>query len=97
MTPGYICNMLEGLRRQIRLLSANTRFRGRLARVRRRYDGVVEGVASTLSIVVFVLSIACLTSMLVYVGYDSGSIDRKVLMHVIHLSLIHISEPTRPY
>ncbi len=86
MTPGYICNMLEGLRRQIRLLSANTRFRGRLARVRRRYDGVVEGVASTLSIVVFVLSIACLTSMLVYVGYESGSIDRKVLMHVIHIS-----------
>ncbi len=78
--------MFEGLHKRLRLLSLGPRFRGRLTRLSRRYDGLVEGMAKVLGVVVFITSLVCLTALLIYVGYDSGSVDRKLLMHVLHIS-----------
>ena len=78
--------MFERLRKGLRLLSRGSGFRGRVARTRRRYNGAVEFVARTLDVVVFVAAIVCVTCLLVYMGYDSGSVDRRMLIRLLHIA-----------
>ena len=76
--------MLEGFRHRQKFLLHASRLRGRVTRLRRRYDSAVERIARIFDLLVFIASIIALTSMLVYVGYDSGSVDRHLLLHVLH-------------
>lgn len=78
--------MFNNIREKIRLLSLGSTVRGRVSRLRRRYDTLVEGISSVLGIVVFITSIGCITSMLVYVGYDSSDVDKQLLMKLIYIA-----------
>ncbi len=78
--------MFDISRKRIRRLIRGTIFRGRLARMRRRYGNIVETVASALSVIVVITSAICLTCLLIYAGYDSSTVDRILLMRTLHIS-----------
>jgi len=78
--------MFDNFRKKIHLLSLGSGVRGRLSRLRRRYETLIEGISSALGLVVFIAAIGCLTCILVYVGYDSSDVDKRLLLRLIHIS-----------
>lgn len=51
----------------------------------RRYD-ITEGISRVASVAVYICALACLVSVIVYAGYDSSSVDRRLLTRILHVS-----------
>lgn len=77
--------MKEGLKSRVLRFVARKRLRGTLARVNKRYDNIVSDVEKIITPVLFVASLACLTTILIYVGFDSTAIDRKMLVRIMRV------------
>ena len=76
--------MNEGFRHKIARLAANSRIRGGYARFHRRYDTALSITERLLGGAVYVASLAVVVCMLLYSGFDSGAVDKKLLMRILY-------------
>lgn len=75
--------MNEGLKSRFLRFVAQRKLRGTLARVNHRYDSFVSGAERFITPVLFVASLACITTILIYAGFDSTTIDRRLLIRIM--------------
>ncbi len=75
--------MNEGLRHIIRHIVADSKRRGRFVRLRRRFTDTADTLSRILSIIVFVASLCVVVSLLLYAGFETGSVDKRMLMRVL--------------
>lgn len=63
---------------------AATRWRGRLARLRVRYDGATGLASRLLGAGVYVAAVATAVCLALYGGFDSSAMDRRILMRMLY-------------
>lgn len=78
--------MKRGIRKYALQRAAVERLRGRMARLRKRYDGVIDTSADVIEVLVYVAAAAVPVCLLLYGGFDSSALDRRVLMRVLYAS-----------
>ncbi|MCM1067561.1 MAG: potassium transporter [Muribaculaceae bacterium] len=70
----------------VRLMAADARLHGRMARISRRYSDVVGACLTGGGIAVYVASAAVVTGLVLYGGFDSSTLDRHLLMRGFHIA-----------
>lgn len=78
--------MSEGLIRRVRLWADLRRRSAGRKRLSYRFGRLGRGVAAVLSVLVFVASVAALTALVIYGGFDGSAVSRTVLRRILGAS-----------
>jgi len=50
----------------------------------RRYDGIIQACSGTLAVLVYVAAAAAPVCLLLYWGFDSSALDKRLLMRLLY-------------
>lgn len=77
--------MIQIVRQILRFIRCPERDSGVLARMGHRYDQAVDRLSQVLGVLVYIISLAVLVGLLIYVGFDHDRIDRDLILRLLHI------------